>query len=216
MPASYKIQFRSFRLKEWLGMNSSLSSIHAAAKTHAPDVAGKLCEFLAAATDSPVDYWKTSAWWKVKEGLETLIQTNDFEWKVPMIEYGKDEKLEFPKWLYMGREWFYWLHTFASVYHWSEDVIADMKKEDAFALMQEISVERQLQKEWEHSLSEMAYSYNQDAQKSEFHPLERPLWMKGPEKKTVVFPKLKMPKSMLPMGPIQDLAGLSQNIEIVE
>jgi hypothetical protein len=81
-------------------------------------------------------------------------------------------------------------------------VIAELEVEDAFALLQEIETDKQLEREWAWQTNELAYPYNKDTKKSDFHPLPRPAWMRikaGPP------PKTRIPKKMMPVGNIIDL-----------
>jgi hypothetical protein len=84
--------------------------------------------------------------------------------------------------------------------------------ENAFALMQEISTERQLQREWEHSLSERSVVFDAQTKKARFVPLERPVWMQAEIKKPG---KIKVPKSMMPVGPIQGDPRMLEKLEII-
>ena len=90
-----------------------------------------------------------------------------------------------------------WLHLFAKAYGWSSEYIANLEIEDGVALLQEIIVDNQLQREWEWGMNEMAYPYNQMTKKSEFKPLDRPSWM---QKKYEAPKKIKIPIHLIPLG----------------
>ena len=74
----------------------------------------------------------------------------------------------------------------------------------AIGLYQEISIDDQFEKEWEWSLSEIAFPYNQSTKKQEYKPLERPEWMLPISPKQL--PTMKMRKDMMPVGNIVDLS----------
>lgn len=120
---------------------------------------------------------------------------------IPLVQIlQKDQKKD--PWDYKGRDWYYWLHIFASTYHWSDDTVSNLKVDDAFSLLQEIFVDKQLQREWEWQRTELAYPYNKETKESKFSPLPRPVWMttiQNPEAPKVE----KILKSMMPMGMIQ-------------
>jgi hypothetical protein len=70
--------------------------------------------------------------------------------------------------------------------------------------VQEILIDDQMRREWEYSLSQVAYKYDKRG-KGELVPLKRPGWMLasgGP-------PKSKILKKLLPVGNIIDLSGFS-------
>lgn len=75
---------------------------------------------------------------------------------------------------------------------------SELDPDDGVALLQEILTDDQLEKEWQWSLSEIAYPYNPDTKKSEFKNLPRPVWMQKEIRKPVK--QIKIPASMLPVG----------------
>lgn len=100
-------------------------------------------------------------------------------------------------WEYSGRTWFVWLHLLASAYGWSINYIEYLDIDNAIALLQEILVDSQLKKEWEWSMSEIAYQYNEHTKTSKFVPLDRPEWMQ-PISKPVKKTKIRI--SDIPVG----------------
>lgn len=102
-------------------------------------------------------------------------------------------------WDYDGRTFYLWSHLLADSYGWTLDEISELDFNDALALLQEIMVDEQLEKEWQWALSEIAYPYDENTKRNRFHPLHRPDWMKEqitakPIKKTKIF------KAMMPIG----------------
>jgi hypothetical protein len=194
-------------------MNAHLSTIRAAARTHARDVPDLICRFLAAATDSSEKYWKDLYWEETIDGFLQVQRTNAFAWQVPLVKTPDFHKEDQPAWIYTGGEWYFWWHTFASVYGWTEEYIANLEIEPAFAMMQEIMVADQLKKEWEHLLSGHAMIYDPSTGTSKPNPLPRPDWMKPSLKAPG---KMKILRSMLPEGVVVDKMSQSVEIEIVE
>ena len=102
-------------------------------------------------------------------------------------------------WDYEGRSWYVWAHLLAKAFNWSLEYIAELVIDDAIALIEEIFVQDQLDKEWEWSLSELAY----DGKSGKHKPLPRPNWMSsGYVDKKEELMKTKMPKHMMPVGNI--------------
>ena len=78
-----------------------------------------------------------------------------------------------------------------------------MDIDTAIGAYQELSIDEQLQKEWEWGLSEVAYSYDSSTKKSRYVPLQRPAWMNPIIPKQL--PVVKMRKSHLPVGNVIDV-----------
>ena len=111
----------------------------------------------------------------------------------------KYEKHDDVPWDYKERNWYYFVHKLAANYGWSMEQIGELEIDDAFALSQEIASDEQLQREWEYSLSEIAYPYDQASKKSTYKPLQRPFWMMG-MKVEGDLKTTKILKSMIPVG----------------
>jgi hypothetical protein len=109
-------------------------------------------------------------------------------------------------WEYDGRSWYLWLHTFSKVYGWSLEEISNLDIETGIGLMEEILVNEQLEKEFQWSMTELAYPYNQNTKKSEFHPMKRPDWMEG--LREVKIKKVFIKQSMLPVGNVINNTGM--------
>ena len=93
----------------------------------------------------------------------------------------------------------------AKAYGWTEEYISNLEIETGLALIQEAIVDDQLNKEWEWSLTEIAYEYDKGSKTSKFRALPRPDWMGGgkkPPKKTTML------KVMLPVGYIENVSGM--------
>jgi len=134
-----------------------------------------------------------------------LIYYNCLDLNTPNIDFpifkktNKDNKDDTLLWNYEGRTWYIWCHELASKYGWSIEYIANMDVDDAIALMQEIIIEKQLDKEWDWVRSENAYVYNENTKKSDFKPLDRPEWMQE-HKKHKESATVKYKASMIPLG----------------
>jgi len=134
---------------------------------------------------------------------KTKIDTN-----IPLTRYQtKKEKIEEISWNYNGRMKHYLIHILAKTYGWDDTYIKKLSVDTALSYIQEIFVDDQLDKEFTHSLSEIAYVYNKNTKKSEFKPLSRPVWM---QKEIKEVKKIKMLRSMLPVGNVQDVSGMEK------
>jgi hypothetical protein len=105
-----------------------------------------------------------------------------------------------PPWAYPGRDIHVWVHHIAAAYHWSLEAILDLWPEQAVAFVQEIFIDRQLEREFEHSLSQVSYKFNKRGL-GKLQPMKRPAWMttKVSEAKAKT---TKLRKDGLPIGAI--------------
>jgi hypothetical protein len=101
-------------------------------------------------------------------------------------------------WDHPNRPVIIWTHIFASAYGWSSEYTMNLWPEEALALLQEIIADEQQQREFLHSLSEIAYPYDKGSKKNRFKPLSRPAWMAVPGRERTV----RMRRDMLPVGTI--------------
>lgn len=136
-------------------------------------------------------------WYESAEALSSVWELNQITLKLPILSVPKSEDSP-PPWDYPERDWYFWAHILASRYGWTMEYIAEIDVDDALALLQEIEVEAQLDKEWEHSLSEIAYPVDPSSKKSKFVPLKRPRWMEG--QVALIIKTRKFPVKFLPPG----------------
>jgi hypothetical protein len=98
-----------------------------------------------------------------------------------------------------------WFHRLASAYHWTLDEISNLWPEDAIAFIQEILIEHQLDREFAHSLSTVAYPMDKRG-KGKYKPLPKPSWLvqammdHEPEKGPIA-------RKVLPLGSVIYPAG---------
>ena len=125
--------------------------------------------------------------------------------EIPLLK--AKEKGEDVPWDYIGRDWYWWVNLFAHNYGWKSEDVAKLDIDDAVALLQEIQVDEQMEKEWRYGLSELAYEYVPSTKKSKFRPLPRPDWMMVTKEnyKPKTPKKVKILASMMPMGNIVNL-----------
>lgn len=147
--------------------------------------------------------WEKVPWYEVAYAYSTAVKLNTPTIEFPILKGNKEDNKRAP-WEYDGRAWFFWLNLFAGNYGWTEDKIAELDIDTAIGLYQEISLDDQLDKEWEYGLSEISYPYNSSTKKQEFKPLQRPAWMSPLIPKQL--PIVRMRKDMMPQGNIVDLS----------
>lgn len=155
-----------------------------------------ICKFIEIASIPSEIVWDDVPWFDVLTAFLACVEKNSPTIKFPILTNAK-EKNEKAPWEYKGRSWYFWLNIFAKNYGWQEEYIGNLDIDTAIGLLQEITIDEQLDKEFTYGLSEVAYPYNESTKKSVYKPLERPDWMKPivPEPK-----KIKIRADMLPMG----------------
>ena len=186
------------RLKEWLYLEEAKLAIKDAIDKKDRDVlVASIFKYLSIAFSDCGIVWDTLPWLDVYVAFVSAQEVNQLQVRLPMlIIQSKNDKKQ--PWEYSGRMWYRWAHIFASQYGWDMNKIATLEPDDAVSLLQEIIVDEQLDREWEWSLTEIAYPYNENSKKSEFQPLERPEWMVV--KTPTEIKKIRIRKDMLPIG----------------
>lgn len=186
-------------LRKWLELEEIRETfIEAADIGDTDNIVLSLCSYISAALGISVDILQEVPWYEVANAYAVIFAECMPRYDFAILKPKKNEpKKSKVNWDYKERTLYLWSHMIASAYGWTLDYISNLYFNDALALLQEIMIDEQLKKEWEWSLSEIAYPYNESAKKSEFKPLPRPSWMQEimPEPK-----KVKILKSMLPVG----------------
>lgn len=147
--------------------------------------------------------WKNTVFTLVEAFKEFSIDTS-----LPILKPSpKDSKED--NWDYPNRSWNFYSHILARSYGWTLDYIAELDVLEGLGHIQEVLTAEQIDREFIHSLSEIAYPYNKSTKKGEFKPLSRPYWMR-PVSKPVK--KVRIRRDMLPVGYIVDASGLGEEL----
>lgn len=146
--------------------------------------------------------WDELPWYSFYTVYSEVLSVNSPTKQFPILR-GRSKKDKKLPWEYEGRSWYFWLNLFAKNYGWSEEIIANLDIDTAIGAYQELSIDEQLQKEWEWGLSEVTYSYDKSTKKSKHTPLQRPAWMNPIIPKQL--PVIKIKRSHMPVGNIVDL-----------
>ena len=191
-------------LRKWLELEEIRENILEAAENgNIDNLALSLCSYISAALGIS-DNLLELPWFETAEAFNLIAVFCIPKYNFAILSPRPEEDEVKSSWDYEERTWYLWSHVLASAYGWTLEYIADIDFNDALALIQEITIDEQLKKEWEWGLSELAYPYNESTKKSQFHPLPRPHWMK---ETVIVKPikKVRIPKSMLPVGIVRKL-----------
>lgn len=194
------------KLRVWLQLEDIKSEIKKAVDNCIYDKLDYLIiEYISTAFSVEIN-WMELEWLMVAEVFQIISKINSISKEFPILRQNiEDKKIA---WDYSGRTWYLWSHLLAKEYGWDLEYIGNFDPDDAIALLQEISISEQLQKEWEYGLSEIAYPYNSTTNTRKFEPLPRPDWMLFSSNIEVKI--LKIPKRFMPVG---NVIRLDKNVE---
>lgn len=184
------------KFKLWISLQDILDDIHKAVDTD--QLSSKIYEFVSTALFISEEDLDSKHWAETAVLFLDVNNATKVEIPIPMFKSssGKKQPLE---WDYKGRNYYAWVHPLCKEYGWTLEYVDELDHNIALALIQEIELDKQFNREWEWSLSEMAYPYDTSSKKSKFVPLDRPSWMR----KTYEAPKIsRMKKSLMPSGSV--------------
>ncbi len=138
------------------------------------------------------------SWIEIFSAMGEIAILNDIEIDFAILKYKTEGGLPAP-WEYPERMRHFWIHILAYAYKWSKEQIENIWPEEAFAYLQEIVAHEQQEREFAHSLSEVAYQYDSGTKKSRYKPLQRPPWMILRDPKSMI---VKLPLALVPVGEI--------------
>jgi hypothetical protein len=206
------IELSKVKLKMWLLMADVLSEYEEAKKEkNFIHMAECMYKYLDMGIKDVDIVWRDAPWIDTVSVFIALNKVNRLNIKFPI--FSADAKKQSKSGIdieYPNRTWYLWMNLIASAYHWGMDTIAQLDVEDAIPLIQEIFIDQQYKREWEWSLSEIAYPYNSSTKKSKYVPLERPSWMTS----HVAAPmKTLIRKDFMPVGNVIDLGKMGEHIK---
>lgn len=185
-------EFTRPKLKKWLELEDKHVLLHQAISLRDNvGIAKHICSIIAQSLGITEEEIQDRPWYELGSTLFVIEQNNRPRYEFPLLNTTIQDKKE--AWDYSGRTWYIWAYMLTEKTGWSLEYIAELDVDDAIALAQEIAVDKQLQKEWEWSLSEVPYQT-----KDGFKSLPRPDWMNKP--KNFEVKKVKMRKDFMPYG----------------
>lgn len=173
------------KLREWLSLEDKRSKSLERAEKGEDEFVTEMFSYLSALLDVSEDKLIQAPWYEVIEAFYLVSVECAPRLGLTILQQGstktKVDKLPDP-WEYKERLWYSWLHTLAKAYGWNVEYISQLDVDDAFALVQEISLDEQFSKEWEWSISDVAYEFDKSTKKSRLRALPRPDWMRRASK----------------------------------
>lgn len=196
-------------LRKWIELEDIRYCIHKAAESEdAGELALQLCLYISAVFD--IQDIKQLEWYEIAVLYEKIVLACIPNKNLAIFSVQIKQELEV-SWDYEGRTFYLWSNILAHAYGWTLNYIAEIYFNDALALMQEIMVTEQLEKEWQWMTTELAYEPIKGTDRVRLRPLPRPDWMK--EKKVFdSIKKIKIPKDMIPVGAIVRMDGTHETV----
>jgi hypothetical protein len=190
-----------YKLREWLKLDAVRESVVEAIETKDIDRLSKsICSLVSIASSVSVDILLSLPWYDVVTAFLAIESENKLRLDFALLRTTKKKDAD-PAWEYKGRTWYWWNNILSSHYGWTSEYIAELDIDDATGLLQEIMVDEQLDREWQWSLTEIAYPYNETTKQSNFKPLDRPEWMMIVSAENLPkIPIVRMRRDMLPVG----------------
>jgi len=191
-----KYELTKAKLRLWFQLSSIQDTISKAVEhKDFTTLSSSIQSYVSTAFDVQVN---DLPWEEVIDAFVANSNFNILDFEIPLLLTKTEKDTEVP-WDYDGRNWFFWASVIAKEFGWSLDNIAELEVEEGIKLLQEILVDKQLDKEWEWMLSDRAFTYVPETKTYKFNPLERPEWMKistKPVQRKIVV----IPEHMLPVG----------------
>lgn len=166
-------------LRKWLVTEEIRDTIFESAdKKDSSGFTSGIYSFLSALASVTEEELDTTPWYEVLEAyyLVSLENTPKLDLSITKSEKKRDRGLP-DAWEYKERIWYSWVDALAGRYGWDIEYIAILDVDDALALIQEISLREQFDREFQYSLSEVGYEWDKVSKKSRLKPLPRPSWM---------------------------------------
>jgi hypothetical protein len=153
-------------------------------------------------TDLSEDEFYAAPWMDIAAAymqIETInIVPHSQDFAIIRFAVRSDKKVP---WHHSERVVMIWVHMLAKAYGWTRDEIFNLWPEEAIALVMEVLADDQMDREFLHALSEVAYEYNKSTKKSSYKPLQRPAWMMLGDRDGKV-KKTKLRRDWLPQGAV--------------
>jgi len=172
-----------------------------------------LFRYISAAIPDGLDpgVFAKSPWYEILNVFISIASMNLIDGEFAILKWGRKDQLPVP-WNHPERLRISWVHILAKAYNWPKNEIEELWTEEAIGFIQEIEADEQTQREFEHSLSTVAYPYNEGTKKSKYAPLQRPLWMVKREVEEV---ETTLDRRLLPIGIIHHADGSESEYEAV-
>lgn len=195
------INRRHYKFREWIDLEDRRIEIDGASDKTTDEFPKLVVKFLSDALALPRWVWARLPWMEVWAAYLGVSVTLSFKGYLPIVSLPTDEKYSKPVWDYPHRSWYFYANLIAKHYGWSLEYIGNLPVFAGMALVQEILLSEQTEREFLWSMSEASVNYDQKTQTTKPNPLPRPYWMKQAKPdEPLPIPKIKIPTHLMPIG----------------
>lgn len=205
--------FRKPKFRTWAILEDKKFEVIRAVEQISLDFPIAVWDYISAALFTSPEKISDIYWKDVVDAFIKIHSVTVPDKVLPLISKQSEKKNDKDPWDYSGRLWFFYSSIIAAAFGWNDEKISDLPVDDALAYIQEILTERQLEREFKWSMAEVAYRYDKFTKKSSLSPLHRPYWMLVEFGKKEDVKKIKIPKSLLPMGTIIKIDDETKEVE---
>ena len=197
-----EVEIRRARLGHFLDLERHSSAFYEAVKKRDSGAAvSALLAYLKEALPEEIDL-SSLPWFEITNLFLYIGSLNMLPSNIPLLKSLARDSAKVP-WDHKERPFIMWIHIIASTYGWSLTEIRSLWPEEAAIYVQEILLDEQLDREWDHMLSPVAHSADKSG-KDVYKRLQRPSWM-APRPR-----KQKLLRKTLPQGHIINISGIKE------
>jgi hypothetical protein len=198
------IKHKRYKFKQWIDLEDKKIAIAGALAENKEESPRLIFEFLTSALPLPNRVWKSIFWVDVVSAYSLVATALPVRRYLPIISIPyTGEPAEKPAWDYPGRTWYYYSNLIAHAYGWSLEYIANLDVFDGMALVEEILIKEQQDKEFVWNMSEASVSYDAKTKVTKHIDYPRPYWMTSVQPGSPVpIKKTKIPRAFMPIGEV--------------
>jgi hypothetical protein len=205
---NFFIRFREIGFQTWCELEEIRNKLNKTVET------GTFSELIIAYVSTvlllPRFILRKLFWLQVTQLFSLAVNSTRPTLKLPILITKHTDEGRKVSWDYEGRTWFYYSHLLAQNYGWKLDYIGKLSVDTVIAHIQELLTSQQLENEFSWAMSEIAYPYDKASKTQKFKPLKRPYWMLEEVRE---IKKIKILKSSLPVGLVQDVGGMQHALD---
>jgi hypothetical protein len=201
--------FRKLKFGQWIDQEMLLDEAKGLKEIISPAYTNIFYNYVNLVTRIPKFILRRLEWRRFISLFGACRKFNEIV-SIPLTKVKSKKQSKPDSWDYPGRNRVLWTSLLCRHYGWTVEYVRSLEVSTVFQLAQETLVDRQLEREFLWSMSEIAYPYNSSTKKSEFRELPRPefMWQQATEPK-----RFKIPTKLMPIGLVNDVGGMSEYIQ---
>lgn len=197
------LKHRIYKFKQWIDLEDRKIVI-AGASDKSREFSKLIYKFLSDALPIPSWIWEHVYWGDTLDAYIRVASALPLRTYLPIISLTPEKNdIKKPTWDYDGRNWYFYANLIAEQYGWTLKEISNLNSFTGMALVEEILLSRQLEREFQWSMSEASVIYDDRSKTTKPNPLPRPYWMKQSNPTgEIPIPRFKIDKSKMPIGAV--------------